>query len=201
VRTKKKGKKSKTPPSQVETGGKAKSAGPDQKSWGVLEPVRGILKPVGNALQPLLGNVMYGLLVGLLGIWILSWFGYGFPPNRSKPALGNTEGIYRGDRLMAYEETWAREESALWEWLDERVGLDRLNADSPIGRKKAIEQRAVEERLTQGRMREREVEEAIRVTEEKLRILKEVMGKKADLGNVPTTSGGIPSNKGPRAEL
>ena len=101
---------------------------------------------------------------------------------------------------MAYEETWVREESALWEWLDERVGLDRLNADSPVRHNKAIERRTVEDRLGRGRMHDREVEEAIRVTEEKLRILKEVMGKKSNPGDIPKASG-ISSNKGSRAEL
>lgn len=149
---------------------------PDKKSWGALEPIRGLLEPLADVVQPLLtGNVMYGLLVGLL---VATWFGFGFTPSTRSQDIG----MYRPERMAAYEEIWRREDSELWEWLEERVGMDRLNADRLNVPKRAIEPRSVEEGLRAARMDEREVEEAIRVTEEKLRVLKDVMGKKSKAG-------------------
>ncbi|KAH6996464.1 hypothetical protein BKA56DRAFT_627959 [Ilyonectria sp. MPI-CAGE-AT-0026] len=173
MKGRKKGKKART--AHVPTGIVENHAPkrPDKKSWGALEPVRGLLEPIADIIQPLLtGNVMYGLLVGLL---VATWFGFGFTPSSSPQDIG----MYRPERLAAYDEIWRREDSELWEWLEERVGMDRLNADRVTVRKRAVEPRTVEESLREARMDEREVEEAIRVTEEKLRVLKEVMGKKA----------------------
>ncbi|KAF7560332.1 hypothetical protein G7046_g3810 [Stylonectria norvegica] len=178
----KKGKKSKTTQLQVgviETGAPPKRA--EKKSWGLLEPFRGILEPLTDIISPLLtGNVMYGLLVGLL---VTTWFRGGFAPSSSAPTYGQDMGMYRPDRIAAYEEMWRREDSELWDWLEERVGLDRLNTDKGGTRKKAVEPRTVEEKLRAARMDDSEVEEAIRVTEEKLKVLKDVMGKKAKVGS------------------
>ncbi|KAM5348357.1 hypothetical protein ACJ41O_008181 [Fusarium nematophilum] len=190
LKGKKKGRKPKlaqTTTGLVEGGNTPKR--PDQKSWGVLEPVRGILEPLGDIVQPLLtGNVMYGLLVGLL---VATWFGFGFTPSRNPPTYGQDMGIYRPDRIAAYEEMWRREDSELWEWLEERVGMDRLHEDRLGVRKRAMEPRTVEENLRAARMDEREVEEAIRVTEEKLRVLRGVMEKKSRPGRL--TGDEIPS--------
>lgn len=117
---------------------------------------------------------MYGLLVGLL---VSSWFGFGLMPRRSAGPYGPHLGIYGPDRLAAYEEMWRREDSELWDWLEERVGLDRLNADVLSTRKRVMNPRTVEEKLREERMETREVEEAIRVTEEKLRLLKQSMAR------------------------
>ncbi|TWU72901.1 hypothetical protein ED733_004470 [Metarhizium rileyi] len=145
-----------------------------KQDWGPLEPLRGILEPCVDVLQPVLtGNVMYGLLVGLL---VAMWFGFGSPP-KSNTSYGPDVGFYSHTRQAAYEEMWRRQESELWEWLEERVGLDRLNSDQPSARKRAMDHRTVEDKLREERMDEREVKEAIRVTEEKLRVLREVVGK------------------------
>ena len=156
----------------------------EQKTWGMLEPIRGLLEPLGDILKPLLtGNVMYGLLVGLL---VTTWFGVGLTPSKTVPSIGQDMGMYRPYRMAAYEEMWRREDGELWEWLEERVGLDRLNSDRLSPRQRAVEPRTVEEKLKVARMDEREVEEAIRITEEKLQILKGVMGKKAKAGGEAT---------------
>ncbi|EXA00629.1 hypothetical protein BFJ63_vAg2807 [Fusarium oxysporum f. sp. narcissi] len=178
---KRKGKKAKL--SQSNTGVVETSVAPKrpaQTSWGVLEPVRGILEPIGDIVQPLLtGNVMYGLLVGLL---VATWFGFGFTPSRNASYGREIGGVYRPDRIAAYEEMWRREDSELWDWLEERVGMDRLQSDNVGARKRAMEPKTVEENLRATRMGEKEVEEAIRVTEEKLRVLKGVMEKKSKPG-------------------
>lgn len=175
---KKKGKKAKQ--SQSNTGVVETNVAPKrpvQTNWGVLEPVRGILEPIGDIIQPLLtGNVMYGLLVGLL---VATWFGFGFSPSRNASYGHELGGVYRPDRIAAYEEMWRREDSELWDWLEERVGMDRLHNDNAGVRKRAMEPKTVEENMRATRMGEREVKEAIRVTEDKLRVLKGVMEKKS----------------------
>lgn len=146
----------------------------------MLEPLHGILGPVVDIIKPLAtGNIVYGLLVGLL---VTAWFGFG---SNSRPVAApfapGIAGFYGyPDRLAAYEEMWRREESELWEWLEERVGIDRLhNGDLHSPRKKVVESRTMDERLRENRMDEREIKEAIRITEEKLKVLKSVVDNKA----------------------
>ncbi|CZT11101.1 related to GRAM domain-containing protein 2 [Rhynchosporium graminicola] len=150
----------------------SKPAGTDD--WGMLEPLHGILGPLASILKPLVtSNIMYGLLVGLL---VASWFGFGLPGRKGGRHGGNQPMAYFGtpDRIAAYEEIWRREESELWQWLEDRVGLDGLRDPGQM----PIEARTMEGKLKDEKMEEREIEDAIRVTEEKLRVLKEVVGKK-----------------------
>ncbi|KAH6659228.1 hypothetical protein BKA67DRAFT_529398 [Truncatella angustata] len=147
------------------------------EDWGLLQPLHGILAPVVDIMKPILtGNVVYGLLVGLL---VASWFGFGFNPRQNGGGYGSGIGFPgHSDRLIAYEEVWRREESDLWDWLEERVGLHRMHDGAIPIRKRVSDPRAVEERLREEKMSNREVEEAIRVTEEKLQLLREVHHKK-----------------------
>ncbi|GJC78074.1 putative membrane protein C20F10.07 [Colletotrichum liriopes] len=147
-----------------------------KKDWGPLEPVRSILEPIVDIAKPLMtGNMMYGLLVGLL---VATWFGFGLP---GRQASGDMRMYGYPDRLAAYDEMWRREESELWEWLEERVGLERLHEGNLPTRKRAVEPSTLEERVREDRMDEREIEEAIKVTEEKLKVLKGVIDKKKPL--------------------
>lgn len=145
------------------------------QDWGLLEPIRGIFGPLVDIVKPLMtGNVVYGLLVGLL---VASWFGFGFTGRQAVQSYGPHLGFGYPDRLAAYEEMWRREESELWEWLEERVGMDRLSHEALPVRKKVLDPRTVEEKFREDRMSEREIKEAIRVTEEKLTVLKSVVQK------------------------
>lgn len=146
-----------------------------KRDWGPLEPVRGLVEPCVDVIRPVLtGNIMYGLLVGLL---VAMWFGFSSAPSKNPGPYGPDIGLYSPGWLAAYEEMWRREDSELWEWLEERVGLDRLGSANPNARKRTPELRNMEEKLREERMDEREVQEAIRVTEEKLRVLRQAMGK------------------------
>lgn len=162
---------------------------PKVTNWGLFEPIRPILEPLIDILKPLLtGNIMYGLLVGLL---VAAWFSFG-SQSSSNSTISHSEGhpMHIGfhtypDRIAAYEEMWRREESQLWEWLEERVHLGRMTGDhlafesgSPGIRHKPIDPRTLEERLREEKMDEAEIQEAISVTQRKLDILKEVMEKK-----------------------
>lgn len=178
VRGKKRGRKTKSAlassnqASDVETLSKVST----KQSWGLFEPARPFLGPVVDIIRPIFtGNVVYGLLVGLL---VASWFGFG---NRQGPGapFGRDLGYANyPQRMAAYEEMWSREESDLWEWIEDRAGLERLHRD-PLPRKKIVNPRTVEEKLREERMSERELKEAIRVTEEHLQVLKSVVGRKA----------------------
>jgi hypothetical protein len=144
----------------------ASDAKPLDVNWGLFEPVRPVLGPIFDVLTPLTtGNMMYGLLVGLL---VASWFGFGL--RSSKVDVGGWS-VHTPQRIAAYEEIWRREESDLWEWLEERVGMERLT-DVAAGEEKLIKSRLSDEKLEA-----REVDHAIKVTEERLRVLKEVVNK------------------------
>lgn len=177
---KKKGKKGKSEKAaNVTSDNEAEAVKTSSKpsNWGPLEPLHDIVGPVVDIVSPLLtANVIYGLLIGLL---IISWFGSG-STKRSAARPYGTELGFSGypDRLAAYEEMWRREESELWEWLEERVGMDRLGSGELHTRKRVLEPRTVEEKLREEHMDEREIKEAIRITEEKLYILKSVVEKK-----------------------
>ncbi|RDA83118.1 hypothetical protein CP532_0881 [Ophiocordyceps camponoti-leonardi (nom. inval.)] len=174
-KARKKAKKSKA--LQAADGGAEKSSGSKatkRSDWGPLEPVRGLMEPCMELVGPVLtGNVMYGLLVGLL---VAMWFGYGSTPTKSTGPYGG-DMLYGHGRLAMYEDMWRREESELWEWLDERAGLDRLNSDKAEKRRHNLE-----EKLREGQMDEREMKEAIRVTEEKLQVLRELAEKSSNRG-------------------
>lgn len=160
-----------------------------KQDWGLFEPVRPFLGPLADAVRPILtGNVVYGLLVGLI---VATWFGFG--KNRGTPSSPEMALFGVGNypqRLAAYEEMWRREESELWEWIEERAGLDRLTGgggdEGRGGRKQVVkggEYRTVEEKLREERMDDREIREAIRVTEERLGVLKRAVEGKAEGGS------------------
>ncbi|KAK3324316.1 hypothetical protein B0T19DRAFT_428344 [Cercophora scortea] len=179
---KKRGRKNKStltsnPASDVESLSKVMA----QQDWGLLEPLRPFLSPVADTVRPILtGNVVYGLLVGLL---VATWFGFGSNRQATVPFGPDLAYVGYPQRLAAYEEMWRREESDLWDWIEERAGLDRLGSDPLHPRKRAVEFRTVEERLREEKMDEREVREAIRVTEEHLQVLKSVVNKEKETGS------------------
>ncbi|ELR02974.1 hypothetical protein VC83_03499 [Pseudogymnoascus destructans] len=125
--------------------------------WGVLEPLHGILGPVADVFGSMgSANMVYGLLVGLL---VAAWFGFG-----ERRGGGGMERWGGAERMVAYDEVWRREESELWEWLEERVGK---GGGAPVVEREAPP-------LDGGR----EMDVAIRVTEEKLRALKGAVEKR-----------------------
>ncbi|PTB80680.1 hypothetical protein M440DRAFT_1436211 [Trichoderma longibrachiatum ATCC 18648] len=176
VKTKKKGKRSKALQSSTESISTTTREKKEEANWGLLEPVRAILEPIVDILKPLLtGNIVYGLLVGLL---VATWFGFGFGPNSKSPAsYGPDPALQRAYRLAAYDEMWRREDSELWAWLEERVSLERLAVERSNARRREADPRTLQDKLREERMDEREVEEAIRVTEEKLKVLREVVAR------------------------
>ncbi|ROT40725.1 hypothetical protein SODALDRAFT_338391 [Sodiomyces alkalinus F11] len=175
---KRKGRKGRSLQASTDTDTEKGDVKPKKQDWGLFEPLRPLLGPAVDLIKPIMtGNIMYGLLVGLL---VTAWFGFGFPDasRRSRDV-----GYYAApDRIAAYEEIWRREESELWDWLQERVNLERIRegaaaAAGPSTVGQMAGSRAMRERLGQERLDDREMETAIRTTEERLQGLKELMGK------------------------
>jgi hypothetical protein len=111
--------------------------------------------------------MVYGLLVGLL---VAAWFSFGY----TRGGSGSNKDISfyaftTPERIAAYEEMWRREESELWSWLEERVGMDRVNLHTGVNTDQA---KSIDEKLREEKVSEREIDTAIRVTEEKLNALK-----------------------------
>ncbi|KAI1635154.1 hypothetical protein F4809DRAFT_465762 [Biscogniauxia mediterranea] len=182
--------------SKESLGSPAAAAASKAQDWGPLEPLHGILGPVVDIMKPILtGNVVYGLLVGLL---VATWFNFGSHRQPRGVGYGRDLGfVGYPDRAVAYEEIWRREETELWDWLEERVGMQRMNEGAMPIRKRAVEPRTMEDKLREERMNEREVEEAIKVTEEKLQVLRSVMNRKI---NSKPSAQGKESVKIPAAE-
>ena len=153
-----------------------------QKDWGLLEPVRGLLGPVADILEIV---VTTQTVMGLLAILLIySWF------FRSTAVPGGlSSGQYHfststAQRAAAYEEIWRTEESELWKWLEERVALDRVH--SAVGSNTWRQTQDMHQQL--GRegagMKEREIDEAIRVTEERLAALKRAVKRERETGTL-----------------
>jgi hypothetical protein len=144
-------------------------------SWGVLEPLHGPLGPVVEIIGSFVsGPTVIAVLVALL---LFSWLRR--PSTVGVGSLG-VPGLATPQRIAAYEEMWRKEESELWRWLEERVVIDRVLTPPVEGeawRKKqwvgGMQQKLVEENMS-----ERQVDEAIRVTQERLETLKKAVERR-----------------------
>ena len=148
-------------------------------SWGPFEPFYRILHPLAEMLSPLLsGNI--GLVV--IGVLLMTIVLRLHPsPSQDKCTSSTTP-----QRLAAYDELWRREESDLWNWLEDRVGMDGMSfprfPQSQL-RHKAQSRREVAAKMRDQNMSNREVARAIRTTRERLDILEDVLGHKNGLEN------------------
>lgn len=154
--------------------------------WGLFEPVRRLIAPILDLVRPISSPLALTTIILLLGVLVLRTCGaWSSPYSASRPA-----------RLLAYEELWRDEESDLWDWFDERIGLDDLAFRSSSSsysdqafvhgdastrpakwqhRLRRREDEMVDGRLRKESIAQREMEEAIRVTEARLEVLKRAM--------------------------
>ncbi|KJX98146.1 gram domain-containing protein [Zymoseptoria brevis] len=171
---KRRGKKEASDPSEVVADGEGnRSVVQQTPNWGLFEPVRQILDPISSILGPLFTSQVIIVVMGLLLAYTWLW-----PPRR-----GTSIGQFAHtppERLAAYEDIWRREESALWDWLEDRVGLNEMYAPAPdrVDRQKILNARSMGKKLEDERMTDRQVDEAIRTTEEKLAALKAAVERK-----------------------
>jgi hypothetical protein len=114
----------------------------------------------------------------------------------SYPYVGSTQ----SERLAGYEGLWTKEENELWDWLEARAHVDtvllRQKVDKTANKegtakgvgkeKEKIKKRArsravssdVEAKLKEEKISQREMEDAIRITRERLEVLEGVVEKK-----------------------
>ncbi|KAF2716774.1 hypothetical protein K431DRAFT_316281 [Polychaeton citri CBS 116435] len=146
-------------------------------NWGPLEIVRPILEPLFDIVRPMFSSqvIIALLLITIIYQWLRS------PRNIASGV--SLPGFATPERLVAYEEIWRREESELWDWLEDRVGLDGQYVPSfgdntkDSDRQKVLAAKGMEKRLANERMSRRDVDDAIRTTEQKLEAFKEAVKK------------------------
>ena len=145
--------------------------------------MHGILGPVVDIFRPFISANM--IIVFLLLFIFISWLR---GPSTSAKGQVGLPGIPSPERLAAYQEIWRKEENGLWDWLEERIDMQDLaypassKAQDQEAVKKARKQREKslksqdsQARLAAESMKEREVDHAIKVTEERLQHLKEAV--------------------------
>ena len=165
----------------------ATGAQPKDSSWGLFEPLHGILGPVIDIFSPMISSEM---VIGFLIIVILiNWF----RAPRTSTSSNSLAYVPTAQRIAAYEEIWRREERDLWDWLEERVGMQGVAYPESNDREEVVQARRQREqklrskglrsKLEDLKMSERAVDHAIKVTEQKLAVLKRaVQERKVDEG-------------------
>jgi hypothetical protein len=138
-----------------------------QSDWGMFDPIRSLLGPVADILEAIFTPQIIITLLGALLIY--SWFFRG-----AFTAVGPNQWSV-AQRQVAYDEIWRHEESELWKWLEDRVALDRVQASVATGRTYQNDNSQV--RMPPANMKEREMDEAIRITEDRLKVLKQKVEK------------------------
>lgn len=166
----------------------AADAGSGQnESWGLLEPIRPILEPITSMLKPLWSGNIVILIVGVLLYMV-------FFRSSSPSSIHAHDAAYPGfslpQRLAAYEEMWRREESELWNWLEDRTGMDGMvfpnfhhrmaepEASRRAPRLSPSDERDLAARLREEKVSDREMDHAIRTTRQRLDVLEEMMNKR-----------------------
>ena len=149
------------------------------ENWGLFEPLRGILGPVVDIFSSLVSKNM---VIGLLSILvILTWLWSSTPGSKGRVGL---QGISTPERLAAYEEIWRREEHSLWDWLEERIGMEGVAYPTSGAidqealqkarkqREQSLKNRHFEAQMVDETIDEREFAQAIRAMEQRLDELK-----------------------------
>jgi hypothetical protein len=134
-----------------------------QSNWGLLEPLRSLLGPFADILESIFTPQVIIIILGVLLMY--TWF------FRSGSAVAGPNQWSTAQRQVAYEEIWRHEESDLWNWLEERVALDRVH--SSVAGARFTPESGMQNPMAPENMKDREMDEAIRVTEERLKALKD----------------------------
>ena len=160
----------------------AAAAKASESSWGLLSPV----KPVFDIFTSILGDIP-GMIVGILvlcgGMWLAittlsSW------RRQPMPGARGPYSHYHSNNMALWNEMWIKEETAIWDWLDDRSRVRQiLDGDivSSEDNDRVQKQRMhdMEKHLTHTesyyQWEDQRIEEAIRQTEQKLEALKDVV--------------------------
>ncbi|CAI7626463.1 unnamed protein product [Penicillium glandicola] len=156
------------------------------ESWGLLEPVRPILEPFTSILSPLWSSNFAILIIAIL--FYMAFFRSSSSSSTHSREVG-CPGYGLPQRLAAYEEMWRREETELWNWLEDRVGMDGMvfphvyRSPEPHPSRRSYgastsEERELAARLREEKISDREMDHALRTTRQRLDVLEEMMGKR-----------------------
>ena len=148
-------------------------------------PFQSVLQPILRMLMDTAASTPVAALLALvLFSWVLSQL-FGFFNRDSRNQI-NQLGFARfpsAARIAAYEEIWRTEQSDLWSWLEERAGVARAFSnqydDGDDG--KILPRswdRAVLRQINDEKLNIQQVEEALRVTEEKMNALRALVERK-----------------------
>lgn len=162
-----------------------------------------MLGPVVDIFKPFITTQIVIILLVLTIVYM--WFRGSSRRDINGAGLAH---ISHAERLIAYEEIWRKEESELWEWLEDRIGFDTImleeKASSGKGvkektkervkdqalkeRQKILRGKDVEARLREEKMGQREMENMVKIADERLDVLKTVLDRRktndeADLDN------------------
>ncbi|KAL2865603.1 GRAM and VASt domain-containing protein [Aspergillus lucknowensis] len=152
------------------------------ESWGIFEPLRGLLGPFVGIFRPFWNGNIAVLVIGVL-LFMLLFRG----PSPSPTSDMGYSGYALPRRLAAYEEMWRKEETELWNWLEDRVGMDGIaipNLDkrfeSPIPRsgQRPQGERELRDSLNEETLSDREMDHAIRTTRERLDTLERILSNR-----------------------
>ncbi|KAJ5145824.1 uncharacterized protein N7515_000388 [Penicillium bovifimosum] len=156
------------------------------ESWGLFEPVRPLLEPFASILSPLWSSNVAILVIGVL--FYLAFFRSSATSIHAHDVGCTGHGLPQ--RLAAYEEMWRREETELWNWLEDRVGMDGMvfpnvyRSSEPHASRRSPGVSTSDEREFAAQLRDEkvsnsEMDHAIRTTRQRLDVLEEMMGKRA----------------------
>lgn len=164
------------------------------ESWGVFEPLHGLLGPLFGLFTPLWNGNIAVLVIGVL-LFML------FFRRPSHPPMLSSDMAYPGhtipQRLAAYEEMWRREESELWNWLEDRVGLDGMAIPTmkrqsetriPRSNRKSQSERELKDSLSEETLSDREMDHAIRSTRDRLDTLERILSRRRSASTAKTES-------------
>jgi hypothetical protein len=153
------------------------------QKWGLLAPV---MDPITSIIGEFGAGILIALVIFTLGMSI------------TRAIFGDSSATRRDRNLLPQEreilnDMWRREEAGLWEWLEDRSRIGEAinsNFEERVGRRYEKEAKKMREniRVQSGRldpkMVQRQVDEAIRVTEERLGVLKKLVDEKKYNGKV-----------------
>ncbi|KAF2836707.1 hypothetical protein M501DRAFT_939097 [Patellaria atrata CBS 101060] len=151
---------------------------------------RGLLEPLRSVFGPIVDLLGTATVITAIFFILASLFWFSRPSSGPGVNMGGIglSGIATPQRIAAYEEIWRREESELWKWLEDRMALDRISADvlrdeEDLDRRRRLRKsKSMEGRLEDEAMTEREIDEAIRVTQERLEALKDAVERRKQKG-------------------
>ena len=167
-------------------------------NWGLLEPLHGLLGPIVDIFKPFINANM--VIAFLLLFIVVTWLRSPRPPPKGQVGFS---GLPSPERIAAYDEIWRREESDLWDWLEERIRLEGISYPASskqqdheavrkarTQREQSVKGRGMQARLATESMKQREIDHAIKLTEERLQELKGSMQRKREpsAGEKPSSS-------------